>query len=136
MIKSVKELSELMAMYNELPKDQKEISLLEVKSELMRILNSINVLRLKLSNQIDIIDTDVECDCDKPDCPICSGEECESELTEIYSDLYDSVEKEDFCRAVLLLVNLTKDVKPVQKVVEPQKSENPEKKKFRRVVSR
>jgi hypothetical protein len=138
MIKSVKELSELMTMYNELPKDQKEVSLLDIKSELMKILNSLRDLEDKIVNQLDVMDINVECDCDKSNCPICSGEGVEeSELSEIYSEILDDISKKDYSKVMLLLVNLTKDIKPIQKVVETQKSEaNPEKRKFKRVVSK
>ncbi len=134
MIKSREELSNLMAMYHSLPKESKDLRLIDIKTELMKILNSIRDLEDKISNQLDVMDIDVECDCDESDCPVCSGEESEeSELSELYGEILDSISNKDFYKVMLLLVNLTKDIKPASK---PEIASETKKKVIRRIVKK
>ena len=82
-----KKLNKLIKQYNELPEDEKIISIDEVKETLNDIIEKTENLEDLLSEQMDAIEIIGECDEESCKC----GEVGQTELYDLYSDLEDAV---------------------------------------------
>ncbi len=82
-----KKLNKLIKQYNELPEDEKIISISDAKKMLDDIIKNTEKLEDLLSEQMDAIEVVGECDEDSCEC----GEVEQTELYDLYSDLEDAV---------------------------------------------
>ncbi len=82
-----KKLNKLIRQYNELPEDEKIISISDTKKMLNDIIKNTEKLENLLSEQMSAIEIFDDCDNDTCEC----GEIEQTELYDLYSDLEDAV---------------------------------------------
>lgn len=94
---SKKELKKFDKEFDGLKPEERIISLSEVKEELDEIINKIESLEDKISEQMDELEVVNECDDNSCNC---DDNVDQSELYELYSELEDRVLSKDFYRAL------------------------------------
>ncbi len=97
-----KKLAELNKQYNKLGKDEKIISIVEVKKKLDDIINLTEELEDMISEQMCAIE--VVSDCDDGSCEIDDDIE-QSELYDLYSELEDKVLSGNLYRVLRVITN-------------------------------